>query len=1151
MNIRTLSKLSDIKMIMKIGLFVISLMFYIISSQTHGNSVEFDDSILNQFPGITGYINHANFQYGGNNFYGTFFLLEPGYSTETITMGGDTKTCTKQIRGLYYNNQRGNRLRPLDIDTLNTLKIAETLGILGNSTGYSNLTITGGRYTLCSGGNPDEIYGEITHDRYTGTIYKMIAGVNYNTTTNSYTGGLSGTLKFFNNTTGKFWDQRGGVADFWGTGVPSLTQTGVCTGVVTSGVYYNGTTSYSINQIRNGTSRLPSNIGHYEATPNSTGCDFNCMAGYERSGSISQCTLVIGTYCGDGIIQTPNSGAVMEQCDDGNTTAGDGCSSTCTLETPTCTLVNDSPKYTGQNVTFTGTALSRSKITEISFGDTNGASIVGNQTTYTTTHSYTNTGTYTGFIIIQSNITGTIIKTGICNTNVIILGLTGTLTQTGTCSGSLVSNATNNSTSTGYLQTRVGGERTPIYSRTYNTTPGICTFACNTNYSRTGGACIANCGNGILNTGEQCDDGNTTAGDGCSSACTLETPTCNGLTVSNNSGYAPLSVIYSGTKNSRTNYTLNFGDGSSTGTFTLPLTHIYSNTGTYTYSLTGVHPSSGSLTCIQTGTITSIYSGVVCRNGRTNISGTCVLISTGNTSITGTVGSGSTFTIPGNITIYSSGSNTGGYLQISGINSVGISYGNRDGILIPPTILSAGSCSAPANTLTSISSGLTNPSILLEFQAGASGSTITSNITGSYFKIKVKVNSGTIGNTYRIFRSVECGTGREKVYSDELCILDSNKMCEFNTNKLSYFNIVSNSSLGGGGTPMIVGTIPWIRKAYVDKAYMSDPFTIANFNDVTLASVSKGMLYVNGDPIGESGYVYNGDELNIELYSSKKYDTTVSSTITIGSVATTFYITTMEEGDDNSSSLSTIQKIRIMSIFNLIKDIYSDNPTKEQEFLYTLRSMVEDKLDILDEDDEAYPAFEYLLGLIESHLIISGIDESDHIAPNCKEYEISYDDDEGAYYSPDFKKVQYFSTRETLIRYIDSKNPGDCRINTYGTDYVNTNNTDPEKHIAPNGKVYKIESTSNGYTSSDFTYTKYFDTIEAIRSYINVNNPAITIWDHTIDNSFDAINHIAPNGKVYKVYKTDKGYMSYKLIKVRYFSTLESIKSFIDQNNKI
>ncbi|HMA92506.1 MAG TPA: DUF4215 domain-containing protein, partial [Polyangiaceae bacterium] len=30
------------------------------------------------------------------------------------------------------------------------------------------------------------------------------------------------------------------------------------------------------------------------------------------------------------------------------------------------------------------------------------------------------------------------------------------------------------------------------------------------------------CGNGIVNSGEQCDDGNTTSGDGCSAACTIE-----------------------------------------------------------------------------------------------------------------------------------------------------------------------------------------------------------------------------------------------------------------------------------------------------------------------------------------------------------------------------------------------------------------------------------------------------------------------------------------------------------------------------------------------------------------------------------------------------------------------------------------------------
>ncbi len=32
------------------------------------------------------------------------------------------------------------------------------------------------------------------------------------------------------------------------------------------------------------------------------------------------------------------------------------------------------------------------------------------------------------------------------------------------------------------------------------------------------------CGNGILETGEECDDGNTVSGDGCSSTCQIETP---------------------------------------------------------------------------------------------------------------------------------------------------------------------------------------------------------------------------------------------------------------------------------------------------------------------------------------------------------------------------------------------------------------------------------------------------------------------------------------------------------------------------------------------------------------------------------------------------------------------------------------------------
>lgn len=49
-------------------------------------------------------------------------------------------------------------------------------------------------------------------------------------------------------------------------------------------------------------------------------------------------------YCGDGIIQTPNTDDIMEQCDDWNTNNSDGCSDTCqiesisTWEVPICAL---------------------------------------------------------------------------------------------------------------------------------------------------------------------------------------------------------------------------------------------------------------------------------------------------------------------------------------------------------------------------------------------------------------------------------------------------------------------------------------------------------------------------------------------------------------------------------------------------------------------------------------------------------------------------------------------------------------------------------------------------------------------------------------------------------------------------------------------
>ena len=78
---------------------------------------------------------------------------------------------------------------------------------------------------------------------------------------------------------------------------------------------------------------------------------------------------------------------------------------------------------------------------------------------------------------------------------------------------------------------------------------------------------------------------------------------------------------------------------------------------------------------------------------------------------------------------------------------------------------------------------------------------------------------------------------------------------------------------------------------------------------------------------------------------------------------------------------------------------------------------------------------------------------------------------------------------------------------------------------------------------------KYFSSSEALASYIDSKNPAKIVWDHVVDSSFTPLTYIAPNSKEYVIYNTDKGYMSYRLMKVRYFTSLLAIESFINVNN--
>ncbi len=64
------------------------------------------------------------------------------------------------------------------------------------------------------------------------------------------------------------------------------------------------------------------------------------------------------------------------------------------------------------------------------------------------------------------------------------------------------------------------------------------TATCSATLGCSGGACVVGCGDGIVQAarGETCDDGNTTSGDGCSSACAIEA--CGALSLPSRGGYA-------------------------------------------------------------------------------------------------------------------------------------------------------------------------------------------------------------------------------------------------------------------------------------------------------------------------------------------------------------------------------------------------------------------------------------------------------------------------------------------------------------------------------------------------------------------------------------------------------------------------------------
>lgn len=305
-------------------------------------------------------------------------------------------------------------------------------------------------------------------------------------------------------------------------------------------------------------------------------------------------------------------------------------------------------------------------------------------------------------------------------------------------------------------------------------------------------------------------------------------------------------------------------------------------------------------------------------------------------------------------------------------------------------------------------------------------------------------------------------------------------------------------------------TFDAITNARLDKLYLSSEEEINGLSNgvFALVEITRWNLYINGNDIGwQTWLVDNWDTVQIELVSSDEYDTRVQSTMTIGWFSTYFRITTKEDvtnTDDEDvwdidTNLSTTEKLQIVSVFMALKDIYSDS-TQRETFFTALMSSLQDKIDALDENDDAdkIDALQYLYDIIDNYLWgVGNIDDTfvgnsnRYVAPNGKVYQVTYNTTTKTYTSPNFIFKKTFTTLAAMKAYIDTNNGGGAWTSgwTFSASAGRSHTVDTTRqsapYQAPNGKSYRLFKTTDGrYSSYDFSSAKYFISVDALKSHI-------------------------------------------------------------------
>ena len=157
--------------------------------------------------------------------------------------------------------------------------------------------------------------------------------------------------------------------------------------------------------------------------------------------------------------------------------------------------------------------------------------------------------------------------------------------------------------------------------------------------------------------------------------------------------------------------------------------------------------------------------------------------------LTGTTTTWATFWWTGEVIVYQSGT-LDNYLSFL-LSWTFIESSGRDSKIFAPTITldswmaQFGEIWVPIQDTSTMTRTIINT-----IKAGSDVSSLL--ISGTYFKIAYKIDTGTSGNILQIIRSEDWNI-RETNSPDAQCILDANKICTFYTNRLSYFATIKET----------------------------------------------------------------------------------------------------------------------------------------------------------------------------------------------------------------------------------------------------------------------------------------------------------------------------------------------------------------------